>query len=530
MITLLSQGTPKLNPAPKCLNTADLLFYNLTGVVVHGVGYFIFLSTDAQSSGCDLTIEVIYRLLICLQSHGYVFDSNLFMQADNHTDNKTPAVLFFLAYLVTIGAFHKCTLAFLLVGHGHLDGDQRNSVNSRALRNRSEFPISPSRFRQALRNGFTEESKKPTILEVDAVHKWAHWLAPCMKAVNLERLACSGNSGDAQYEYLVERIGDAPGDVGLFYKMFASDRATYPRRRSIGSSHISDIHGPGTVSECTYEDATGNWVSEMLYHNGHTEMLRDPPEPIRMFPDMSLIPNGSPEYEPMNKGWSEQVRKIKSNVVRCIEQLRIFSTIEGVRDDWDDFFHCQEERIGVCTETTEAPWCASSSELTQITRTIGTRERRIAQKKEQEIPPRAPLDIDPVTHTGFTSAHRAALQRAESVSLAPGVLVLFKLKFGMAVPIHHHLPFCLAYIPNSFNLATHPEDSLISFEALFAKGANQDLSTTWTSRLASANVSGPLRSILVTGVELTGARKLTAESKGRITALVSAFDLVPVSV
>ena len=79
-------------------------------------------------------------------------------------------------------------------------------------------------------------------------------------------------------------------------------------------------------------------------------------------------------------------------------------------------------------------------------------------------------------------------------------------------------------------MATHPEDSLILFEALFAKGANQDLSSTWTSRLATVNVSGSLRSILVSGVELTGARKLTAESKGRITALVSAFDLVPVSV
>ena len=100
----------------------------------------------------------------------------------------------------------------------------------------------------------------------------------------------------------------------------------------------------------------------------------------------------------------------------------------------------------------------------------------------------------------------------------------------MPVPSHHHLPFCLAYIPNSFNLTTHPEDSLISVEALFAKGANQDISSTWTSRLATANVNGPLRSILVTGVELTGARKLTAESKGRISAIVSAFDLVPVSV
>ena len=151
---------PSLHPWPKCASSADRLFVNLTSVVVHGVGYFTFLSNDAQSSGCDLTIEVLHRLLVCLQSHGYVFDSTFNIQADNHTDNKTPAVLFFLAFLVSNGVFHVCVIAFLLVGHGHLCADQRHSVTALALSRKGSLAITPTRFRSTVVDAFTSDAKK----------------------------------------------------------------------------------------------------------------------------------------------------------------------------------------------------------------------------------------------------------------------------------------------------------------------------------------------------------------------------------
>ena len=52
---------PQMYPSPKCLNAADRLGYSLTGVIVAGVGYLTFLSTAAQSGGCNLTIEVLFQ-------------------------------------------------------------------------------------------------------------------------------------------------------------------------------------------------------------------------------------------------------------------------------------------------------------------------------------------------------------------------------------------------------------------------------------------------------------------------------------
>ncbi len=71
---------------------------------------------DSQSSGCDLTIEVLYRILQLLQSMGYRFPGKAYFYGDNHTDIKTPAVLLFLAYLVRIGVFTEAKACFLLVG------------------------------------------------------------------------------------------------------------------------------------------------------------------------------------------------------------------------------------------------------------------------------------------------------------------------------------------------------------------------------------------------------------------------------
>jgi type III secretion system FlhB-like substrate exporter len=50
---------PQIYPPPKCLNVVDRLPYSLTGVVVAGVAYLTFLSTSAQSGGCNLTIEIL---------------------------------------------------------------------------------------------------------------------------------------------------------------------------------------------------------------------------------------------------------------------------------------------------------------------------------------------------------------------------------------------------------------------------------------------------------------------------------------
>lgn len=523
----VSAGCPSLHPIPKCANSGDRLFYNLTSVVVNGVGYFIFLSTDAQSSGCELTMEVLYRLLITLQSHGYVFDSKFYIQADNHTDNKTPAVLFFLAYLVSLGAFHTCILAFLLVGHGHLCADQKHSINARALRSPSELPIVPSRFRQALRNGFKEDAAKPTIVEIGGVHQWSNYLRPFMEAVDLGRLACSAGSGDAQYEYSIRRTGNEQHQVGLTYKKYASEAEVYPRAWNVGAVYISEAHGPGCIASTTFCAATNTWTSEVQYHNGYSENISDPPQPIHLFPG-SAVPLGSPIFEGMASGWGDRVRAIKANIRRCEEHLTVFRNaggIPGVEDEWRAFFESEEAQVAACLSNPAVPWCREPESAVSIVPTTEPYEHVEFQQRAPIPPPPTPFPVDPVTHLQYTAADRAALQRAERVSLAAGTLVLVKLKYGTTVPAHHKLPFCLAFIPEApFDASTQPGDEPFSFPALFARG-NDMATATWTNRVDGSEVRANFRSILVSGVHLTAARKLNAASTKKIMAMVSSYDL-----
>ena len=102
-------------------------------------------------------------------------------------------------------------------------------------------------------------------------------------------------------------------------------------------------------------------------------------------------------------------------------------------------------------------------------------------------------------------------------------MVVLKLKFGSLVPVHHKLPFCLAHVPASFVAAAHPDGELVTFETLFTKGT--DLTMAWSAQHASCTLSAPLRSVLVSGVELTAARKLTAMSMRRMTSILSTYDL-----
>ena len=219
-----------MHPMPKAINVAHRLKVTVTGVIVHGIGSFVFTSTDAQSTGCDLTIEVLYRLLQLLQSMGYRFPGKAYFYGDNHTDIKTPAMLLFLAYLVRSGVFTHAKACFLLVGHSHLDIDQFFSVLSRYLKSKLSLAICPTRFLAALRDAYKRKEMKPTVVEVDSVRGWSAWLAPSMHAVDLHRLACSQASGDAQHQYnIYSTTASGAMSVWLTYQQYASTPQIYPR-------------------------------------------------------------------------------------------------------------------------------------------------------------------------------------------------------------------------------------------------------------------------------------------------------------
>jgi hypothetical protein len=62
-----------------------------------------------------------------LQDHNYKFAARGTFYGDNHVDNKTPAVLFFLGHLVKQRVFLVASLGFQPVGHGHNKVDNKNA-------------------------------------------------------------------------------------------------------------------------------------------------------------------------------------------------------------------------------------------------------------------------------------------------------------------------------------------------------------------------------------------------------------------
>jgi hypothetical protein len=101
-MTTVTTTIPSMHPSPKALNLAQRLPVGLIGVIIHGVCYVEFLGTPAQSDQCNQTIEVLDRTFHLLQSMGYRFAAEAAIQADNHTDNKTPAVMLYLSHQVNI--------------------------------------------------------------------------------------------------------------------------------------------------------------------------------------------------------------------------------------------------------------------------------------------------------------------------------------------------------------------------------------------------------------------------------------------
>mmetsp|Transcript_16129 Transcript_16129/g.19074 ORF Transcript_16129/g.19074 Transcript_16129/m.19074 type:complete len:175 (-) Transcript_16129:749-1273(-) len=104
-MTKHTTAVPAIRPTPKCINKQ--LNLTITGLIVHGAGFFYFSSYDSQSQGVNLTIECIDRCLRVLQSMGYKFAPTFYVHGDNHTAIKTPTLILYLANLVVEKSFSR---------------------------------------------------------------------------------------------------------------------------------------------------------------------------------------------------------------------------------------------------------------------------------------------------------------------------------------------------------------------------------------------------------------------------------------
>ena len=132
------------------------------------------------------------------------------------------------------------------------------------------------------------------------------------------------------------------------------------------------------------------------------------------------------------------------------------------------------------------------------------------------------LIMDPVTHVGFTDAVRRELQAQmrKSVSLfSGGGIVILRLRFGQSAPSSHSLPWCLAF--PAFGQGAVTSCGPLPFTPMFTTA--QDLDGTWIP--VSSNIMEHLSSVLLVGMDLTAAAKLTATSKRQILRCVSSCEL-----
>jgi hypothetical protein len=376
-----------------------------------------------------------------------------------------------------------------------------------------------------MRTAFKKEANQPTIVDIDTVHDWAGFFAPAMGETNLERLAVSSDSGEAQRVYIFE---SSNGTVYLTYKQAMSSDEVYPRFVQVGSQIQSETHGAGQVVTCNFNKVSGLWVSEVLYHNGFKETRSDPPSGIDMYPTgvISVAAEG-PRCETMQPDWPDKLKNTKQLIRTFKEKLAIFQgQITGLAEEWDGFFEAEEAKIAACTAAGVGG--EFNPKPAAVLLSMGA---AVPEATPPLVPPPAPpcLLLDPVVHSAYTSAARAGLQRAARFppALTPGSLVLLRLKHGCSAPSTHRLPVCLGQLGDDFNCETVPDGALVRFSVMYCTAS--DLAGTWKVPLDESRIyaSLPLRAILVSGLVLTAQRKLTQASVAKISLCIAPYDLFP---
>jgi len=402
-----------------------------------------------------------------------------------------------------------------MVGHGHADVDQKFAVLSKCIKKISSVVISRLRLEKAIASSFLSEASKPTTLDVLGVHDWGGYFGPAMANVELGRLACSEDSGNSQHSFTMVPAGDS--SVSLTYKRFSSQQERYPRQFNVGTD-ITTEYGPGQVSAVEYLPDQRSWQSTVSLHNGLTTKAIHPVSGIDMFPSHFLT-ESPPVYESMAADWPMKVKNIERNILNCTEKLAaVFSRDETVGPEWDTWFKDEKEKISHCQQY-------------GLTYYQGEQQPELLVSEHHQLTPAAaPLcaedpavfAFDPVTHVNFTAQQRLkAMSKSQSPPLlTPGGYVLLRLRYNTSgVPADHTLPCFIGVLPAEFSFGSLPDGGFVTFASMFTRSS--DITGTWAT---TGTIQAPLSSILISGLALTQARKITAASQADIHRVVVPYE------
>ena len=349
-------------------------------LIMHYVGTWVLCAGAWLMHGCNLTIECIHVALVLFSTGSRPIPRKLVLQLDNASDNKARAVLAYCAFLVLRGYFHSVTICFLIVGHTHVDVDQKISVFSWALRRGTIKALSFLTYVIVLtQNAFKQPENQPKgVFMLEAVHDWAAWLEahararsharrarphetcaaqrcalwsdalpvcaqPCL-APGLARFGCASDTADAIRCFKLKRgpkwdDAEAPTTdrVRLYYKKYMTDNDTLPRPVQKGQTY----DGGEAQDQGEYNRITRMWrvrlkkagvVNELeLQSHGIPILAR---EPATEAPRCGATP----------PTWSEQLRHLEVNINEHDETWFKNGQNSTDRSWWRSFFAEMRER------------------------------------------------------------------------------------------------------------------------------------------------------------------------------------------
>jgi hypothetical protein len=158
--------------------------YHLIGVLVHGIGSWVYTMSHRFKADSNVTIEVLQRVLQEIEAKKGKLPKKLYLQMDNCVrENKNKYVLGYLSWLVQRGVFEEIELSFLPVGHTHEDIDQMFSRIAIHLRGRDAHH--QFQMHDAVHGAYQSCSGvRPVCAEIDAVANISSWITPYLNEIH----------------------------------------------------------------------------------------------------------------------------------------------------------------------------------------------------------------------------------------------------------------------------------------------------------------------------------------------------------
>lgn len=158
---------------------AKTIEYKMVGVLVHGIGYHLYIADPRIPQNGNFTIECMYQTLLKVLVSGQVFDE-IFIQLDAAPDNKNHTVFCFAEWLVRRGTAKLIKITFLIVGHTHIDIDQKFVAITYRMRRSTVISVNDLIVNcwEAYRN----EAQMPDSIDViSAVSDWKKYLSETLQ-------------------------------------------------------------------------------------------------------------------------------------------------------------------------------------------------------------------------------------------------------------------------------------------------------------------------------------------------------------